>query len=461
MTILDDRAPLAAPRASLAARLPRHWSALFHLSWPVVLSRAGLVVLSLAAIVLAGRHDTLDLAHLSLGYAVFFPLVTTGVGALVGIISQTAREKGAGAADLTPIFRRGLRWAVLVGGALTLLLLLSEKALLLIGHEPAMAAAAGRVAVILAPGALFQTVFVAAGFYLEGTGRMKPGLVAMIAANLVNLLLCWLLIGGRSGLPALGAEGAAIAGTAARFVMAAGLLGWMARLPEFRAARDPGGLWGPGGWAAGAEMRRIGLAGGAAYCFETFAFATMAQAAGLLGASALAAYTIAHNVETIVFMMALGISVATAVRVGQTAGAGDVAEARAAGVAGVSASMGLIGLVGLGLYAIAPSVVGFFSNDPSLIARGAPLIGILAVSMIFDAGQVVLGQSTRALGDSWGTTLIFFIAFWCVMIPLGLVLAFHAGLAEAGLFIGTAAGCLTAAVLLSLRLRVLLARRGA
>ena len=61
--------------------------------------------------------------------------------------------------------------------------------------------------------------------------------------------------------------------------------------------------------------------------------------------------------------------------------------------------------------------------------------------MVFDAGQVVLGQSTRALGDSWGTTLRFFVAFWCVMIPVSLVLAFRTPLAEAGLFIGTAVGC--------------------
>ena len=70
-------------------------------------------------------------------------------------------------------------------------------------------------------------------------------------------------------------------------------------------------------------MRRIGIAGGAAYFFETVAFATMAQAAGLLGAEALAAYTILHNVETTVFMIALGLSVASAVRIGQAAGAGD------------------------------------------------------------------------------------------------------------------------------------------
>ena len=292
-------------------------------------------------------------------------------------------------------------------------------------------AGGGAVARMSAAGAFFQIVFTAASFYLEGTGRMKPGLVAMVAANVVNVALNWLLIGGNLGAPELGAPGAALASTLARFVMAAGLVVWLLALPEFAPWRARAfSLWGPGGWAAGAEMRRIGLAGGASYFFETFAFAALAQAAGLLGATPLAAYTVLHNVEAMVFMIALGISVATAVRVGQAAGAGDVGEARFAALAGLAASMVIIALLGLLLFAFAPAVVAVYSSDPGLIARAAPLFAILAVSMVFDAGQVVLGQSTRALGDAWGTTAVFFVAFWGVMLPAALILAFATPLAQ-------------------------------
>jgi MATE family multidrug resistance protein len=206
-------------------------------------------------------------------------------------------------------------------------------------------------------------------------------------------------------------------------------------------------------------MRRIGVAGGAAYFFETFAFASLAQAAGLIGATALAAYTILHNIEATVFMIALGIAVATAVRVGQSAGAGDVGEARFAAFAGLAAAMLLIGGMGLALLAFAPSVAGFYSSDPALIARAAPIFAILAVSMVFDAGQVVMGQANRALGDGWGTTLRFFLGFWGVMVPVALGLAFLTPLAEAGLFLGTAIGCAAALALLTSRHLDLLRRR--
>jgi len=448
-------APSSENRVS---RLLRHWRALFHLAWPVVFNRAGLVLMAVADVVMVGRYDTEALAALSLGYAVVMPPLVTGIGCMVGVIATTAREHGAENPGHPAIGLRGLHWSFLIGGIAGLLCLTAGPVLRLIGQAPELAAGGASVALMFAPGTLLQIVFVAASFYLEGTGRPRPGLVAMAGANVLNVGLNWLTIGGHLGVPELGAEGAALATTLARLAMVAGLLYWMLRLPEFAPWRGRFGLWGPGGWGAGVEMRRIGFAGGAAYFFETLAFASLAQAAGLLGASALAAYTILHNIEALVFMTALGLSVATAVRIGRAAGAGDAAEARFAGFAGLAAAMSLVAALGVVLYAAAPTVVGFYSSDPALIARAAPIMAILAVSMVFDAGQVVLGQSTRALGDSWGTTLCFFVAFFCVMIPLALVLAFATPLREAGLFIATAVGCATAVGLLGTRFLRLVAR---
>jgi MATE family multidrug resistance protein len=411
-------------------------------------------------VVMVGQTTTDELAALSLGSAVFMPPLIAGVGCMVGIVVTAARARGAESAATPEIALRGLRWAVLVGAVAWLLLAVAVEPLLrLIGHTPALVEGGTSVAWMLAPGALFHMVFVATTFYLEGTGRPRPGVVAMAVANVLNVGFGWLLIGGQLGMPAMGADGAALGATLARGAMAAGLLVWLLRLPEFAALRAaPLSLWGPGGWAAGGEMRRIGMAGGAAYFFETVAFASLAQMAGLLGPTPLAAYTILHNIESLVFMIALGVSVATAVRVGQAAGSGDAVEARFAGYAGLAMAAGLVAVVGLVLLAFAPSVVGFYSADTSLIARAAPIIAILAVSMVFDAGQVVLGQSTRALGDSWVTTAAFFVAFFGVMIPLGYLLAFRTPLAESGLFIATAAGCATAVALLLARFLQLVRR---
>ena len=202
-----------------------------------------------------------------------------------------------------------------------------------------------------APGVLFQIVFTAASFYLEGTGRARPGLVAMAGANLVNFALNWLLIGGRLGFPELGAPGAALASTLARALMVVGLLVWMLRLPEFAGFR---GRPGSGAPAAGPPAPRCAASASPAApptSSRPSPSPRMAQAAGLLGAEALAAYTILHNVETTVFMVALGISVAGRGphRPGRRRRRPD--RGALAGFAGLVAAMGLVGLLGLGLLA--------------------------------------------------------------------------------------------------------------
>ena len=193
-----------------APRLLRHWRALFRLAWPVALSRVGLVVMAMVNLVMVGRTATGELAALSLGYAVFMPPLIAGVGCMVGIVATAARARGAGDPATPEIALRGLRWAVVVGAVAWLLLMAVEPLLRVIGHAPELVEGGASVARMLAPGALFQIVFVATTFYLEGTGRPRPGLVAMAVANLLNVAFGWLLIGGRLGLPALGADGAAL-----------------------------------------------------------------------------------------------------------------------------------------------------------------------------------------------------------------------------------------------------------
>ena len=61
---------------------------------------------------------------------------------------------------------------------------------------------------------------------------------------------------------------------------------------------------GRGWWRAGAEHRRVGYAAGTSYGIESIAFGTISFFAGILGAMALAAYTMQHIVFALIFMTA-------------------------------------------------------------------------------------------------------------------------------------------------------------
>ena len=214
------------------------------------------------------------------------PLLVAGIGCLVGIVSTTARGHGRGRRAL-PRSRcagcAGRWWSAPSPG---LLLLAAGPLLRLIGQAPELVAGGGASRACLRPARSSRSSSSPRASTSKAPAGRSPGLVAMVGANLVNLALNWLLIGGTprpAGARRRG-RGARLDARARRRWRPASSSGCCGcpSSPPWRAR--PLRLWGPGGWAAGAEMRRIGLAGGAAYFFETFAFASLAQAAGLLGA---------------------------------------------------------------------------------------------------------------------------------------------------------------------------------
>jgi MATE family multidrug resistance protein len=447
------------------ARTLRHLGALGRLAWPVMLSRAGILLMALVDVVMLARFDTLALAQASVALGLFVPIMVTGVGLQMGVISLVARRHGAGrAADCVDVWLRALPWACLSGTVGAAAMAFGGPLLRAIGQPEALAQGGGAVALALAPGVLLQILYVTCAFYLEGTGRPKPALAAMAIANLLNVGLNWVLIYGNLGAPALGAVGSALATTAVRLFLAVALMIWILRLPEVRAAgglRRMGGVWGPGGWAAGADMRRLGYAAGLSVFFETSALGALAQMAGLLGPTAAAAYAIAANAEATVFMVALGLGVAAGVRVGAAAGAGRPDEAAFAGWTGLGACVAVMGAAGLALAANGGAVAGLYSADPAVAAQAAGLMAVVAVMVAPDGGQIVMGQCNRALGDGYVASALYFASFWLVAVPLAAALAFGAGLGAAGLMWGACAGAVSSVALQGGRFLALTRQRAA
>ena len=232
----------------------------------------------------------------------------------------------------------------------------------------------------------------------------------MVGANVLNVVLNWLLIGGRLGLPALGAEGAALATTLARARDGGGAARLDAAPARVRAAgAAPLAALGSGRLARPAP-RCAGSASPAAPPTSSRPSPSPRSPRPRACSAPTRARRLHHPAQH------RGDGLHDRARpLGRRPRCGSArppapataAEARFAGLAGARRGDGRSSaLLGLVLLAVAPAVVGFYSADPALIARAAPIIAILAVSMVFDAGQVVLGQSTRALGDSWGTTLL-------------------------------------------------------
>jgi MATE family multidrug resistance protein len=405
---------------------------LLRLAGPVILSRLGIMAMGLTDAVVVGRHSAVELGYHALGWAPTMTVLTTAVGLLFGVQVLTARRIGEGrTGDTGEVLRRGVVYAFWIGVASAALLYFGGPPLLrVLRLEPDLAAGASRVLQVFALSLAPYLVSVACSFFLEAMSKATPSMIAMWAANGVNLALNLLFVPGGGGVPG-GAVGSAWATFGARLFLMLALLAYIATMPEARAlgifrkpARDP---------AAAGEQRRIGYAAGASYFVEVAAFAGMSIVAGWLGGLAVAAWSVVLNVSAIVFMGPLGLGTATAVMVGRAYGARDSRGVARAGALGLASAGVLTGVVALVVWPGAHLISGLYARDPALVALAASGMALAALFFVADGLQVVAANALRARGDVWVPTAMHVTSYAVVMLPLGWALALPAGMGLAGI----------------------------
>lgn len=426
---------LALAPETLSHRVRRNVSELVRLSIPVIIARAGIMVMALVDTLMVGRFGAQELAYYGLGNMPVNVMVGMMVGLLLGVVVLTAQTVGRGDVAATgTVWRRSLPYAVLVGGLVAGLCLMGEEFLILTGQQPDLAAGGANVMAVIAIGMPAAALYLATSLFLEGMKRPIPGMVVMLIGNVLNVGLNWVLVWGHFGFPAMGAEGAAWATTILRWLSAVGLMAYVWWHPMREVWGVRGGF--AGWWRQSGEQRQIGYAAGLSNAVEGSAFAALALFAGWLGVAAVGAYTIGLNLIALPFMCALGLATATSVRVGNAYGAGDRTEMQVAGWTGLGVTTGLLMLVGLFFLTCSTVIASQFTNDPALIAVTAPLLAFSAWLLVADGGQVVMAQALRGRSDTWIPTALHLVSYYVIMMPAGYYLAFTLGHGVMGLFEG-------------------------
>jgi MATE family multidrug resistance protein len=354
------------------------------------------------------------------------------------------------------VWRIALLHALGYGLILLVLMYAGEAFLLAIGQSEQLAQGAGQVMIVLGWSLPAMLLFIATTLFLEGIGRPLPSLVVMIAANILNGFLNWLLIYGHWGLPAMGAEGAALATTIVRWCMfiAVASYAW------FYVDTIRYGVRGPlrDGWRLARTLRRIGYPMALTQGLESGSFAAMMLFAGLLGPVQVAAFQIVMTLIALVFMCALGFATAASVRVGNAVGRRDPRGIRMAGWTAAGLAGCILTACGLVFLGIPQWLASIYTSDPAVLAVASSALALSAIVLIPDGLQAVLMGSLRGIADVWPASAMFFVAFWLVMMPLGYYLGVIQNGGAQGLVTAIFAGCVTAAVLLSIRFHIVSGR---
>ena len=449
---------IAADRASGAAMpFDRHLARTARLAAPVILARAGLLVMVAIDSAMLGHYRTEALACYAAANAAQVVMILVGVGLLQGTAILVAQARGAGDDGACGAYWRvSIVHGAVLGVVMGLVCLLGQRILEATGQEAAIAIEGGRVLHMIAWGSPPLMMWVVCTHFLEGLSRPLPGMLVMFGAVLLNALLNWIFIFGNLGAPELGAEGAAIATSIVRWVMFAALVLVVLRLPDSGTLgmRDRAS----GFWTISRRLRRIGYPLGAARGLETAAFGALVMLAGHLGTASLAAYQIGYNLIGLVFMCAIGTAAASMIRVGNAVGRRNATDVARAGWAGVFFIVCMMACFAGPFLGLGTPLARLYTDDPAVIPVTASLIAICGLILVFDGAQAVLMGALRGIADVWVPPGLQLVSWWCVSVPLGYGLAFALGIGVDGLMWGILAGALTASGLLAGRF-ISIARR--
>jgi len=456
MSVPPVRASRLPPVTNLLRPTRRDLSRVVRLAVPVALVQVGMMAMGVVDTIMVGRVSPEDLAAVALGNLYFFTTAVFGMGLLMALDPLVAQAVGAG--DDTAASRavqRGLILSLALACITSLALVPATPVFRFLQQPTGVIPIAAGYAHWSIPGTLGFFLFVIFRQTLQAMGRVAPLLWTMLAANVVNAFLNWILIWGNLGAPRLGAVGSAMGSSLARWFMAMALLGvaWPLLRPYLRP-------WRPGLLTPGPLLRMvvIGAPIGLQSMLEFGAFALTGIFMGWLGTAPMAAHQVALNLAAFTFMVPLGIAAAGAVRVGQEIGRGEPDAARGAAGASLLLGFAFMSVTAL-VFLLFPGPLGrIYTEDAGVLALVTLLIPIAGVFQVFDGLQAVAAGVLRGAGDTRVPVLINLAGFWLVGLPLSLLLGFTFGHGPVGIWWGLAAGLAAVAVLLLSRVVVRMGR---
>jgi MATE family multidrug resistance protein len=414
------------------------------LAIPVVLAEIGWMTMGLVDTIMVGPLGPAAIGGVGLGNSLYIFIAVFGMGFLLGL--DTLVSQAAGAGDRPDTWRslvNGGWLAVLIAPAVWITIQIVTANLSRFGLAAEVEVRTHAYLRVMAWDVIPFFLFAVFRRYLQGIGKVRPVMVALLSANLINWLADYLLVQGHWGMPALGVVGAGIATVGSRI--------WMAGILVIAAFLDEPALWHVPRRPDFSRIRKLlGLGVPVAFqlSLEMAVFTIATVLAGTLGSKAIAAHQIALNLAGLTFMVPLGVSAAGGVRVGHAIGARDPHAAIRAGWTALALGAGFMCCAGMVFILIPRPLLIPFTTDPALLKLSATLLAIAAVFQLFDGLQVVATGILRGLGDTRTPMLANLLAHWGLGLPIAYILGITLNRGVVGLWIGLSVGLIAAGVIL-------------
>ncbi|WOC40391.1 MATE family efflux transporter [Polaribacter sp. HL-MS24] len=436
----------------------------WKLAAPVMLGMLGHTFVSFVDNIMVGQMGTAELAAVSLGNSFMFIAMSIGIGFSTAITPLIAEADSADQFDQAKsTFKHGLFLCTVLGIVLFLGIFFAKPLMYLMKQPKEVVELAIPYLDLVAFSLIPLIVFQALKQFSDGLSMTRFPMYATLLANILNIILNYLLIFGKFGFPELGIVGAAYGTLLSRFVMLAYLWWLLAKKERSKALVTNVKLF-----VLDTLMLRklinLGAPSAMQMLFEVAIFTAAIWLSGLLGKNPQAANQIALNLSSMTFMVAMGLSVASMVRVGNQKGLQNFKELRR-----IAFSIFLLGLLlaiffgtlfflfhkSLPKIYVDLSDVNNYTDNLEVVAIASQLLFAAAIFQISDTIQVVVLGALRGLQDVKIPTIITFFSYWVIGFPVSYFFGKEDMYGSFGIWLGLLAGLSSAAVLLCFRFNYL------
>ena len=410
--------------------------------------------------IMVGQLGTAELAAVSLGNSFMFIAMSIGIGfstAITPLIAEADASNNFKQAKST--YKHGLFLCTTLGILLFLLVFFSKPLMYLMQQPEEVVVLAIPYLNLVAFSLIPLVIFEAIKQFTDGMSMTKYPMYATLIANIVNVVLNYILIFGKFGFPEMGMVGAAYGTLVSRIIMVIYL--WTLLRYKERSRKIVRNIkLFTLDFSMIKKIVNIGSLSAMQMFFEVAIFTSAIWLSGLLGKNSQAANQIALNLSSMTFMVAMGLSVASMIRVGNQKGLQNYKELRR-----IAFSIFLLGILLAVFFALLffifhkslPNIyvdlndTTNYKDNMEVLSIASNLLLAAAFFQISDSIQVVVLGALRGLQDVKIPTILTFISYWVVGFPVSYFLGKEEMFGSFGIWLGLLAGLTTASVLLFIR----------
>jgi MATE family multidrug resistance protein len=419
------------------------------LAIPVVISQLGHTLVQTSDSIIVGHFaGTTALAAVSLVNSLFLVPLVIGMGISYGITPLIAQNNGRGnyaecGRLLSNSFFLNVITSIVLFCAIYFgVILFIDK----LHQSPEVVVQAKPYLFLLSLSIIPLLVFNTFKQFAEGLGFTKQAMLISIWGNLLNIVLGVIFVKGLFGVTPMGIKGVGYSTLIDRSVMAIVMAIYVFRSPIFKkylkdfAIRNIDRV-------RGLQIMKIGTPVAMQYVFEVGAFGGAALIIGSIGMVEQAAISLA----AMTYMMASGISSAAAIRSGNYFGSGNHKQLRLSAISNYHIVIVFMSCTAIIFTLFNQYLPWIYTSDKAVISIAAQLLIIAAFFQLFDGTQVVGLGVLRGMGDVNVPTIITFISYWIIGLPVAYLLGVHLNLGVMGVWYGLVLGLMASSIMLFLR----------